>query len=111
MIRQVNEINPDALFLGMTAPKQEKWSYKFKDRLNTKYICSIGAVFDYYAETVKRPSQLWIDMGLEWLGRMIQEPRRLYKRYLIYGPVFAYILLKEKLQAMKLQPSSAPLLD
>lgn len=97
MIQRVNEIKPDVLFVGMTAPKQEKWSYLFKEKLNTKYICSIGAVFDFYAGTVKRPGKFWINMGLEWLGRLIQEPTRLYKRYLIYGPVFLYKLVQQKM--------------
>lgn len=97
MVQRVNEVNPDVLFVGMTAPKQEKWSYHFKEKLNTKYICSIGAVFDFYAGTVKRPGKIWINMGLEWLGRLVQEPKRLYKRYLIYGPVFMYKLVQQKM--------------
>jgi N-acetylglucosaminyldiphosphoundecaprenol N-acetyl-beta-D-mannosaminyltransferase len=96
MIARVNEVNPDVLFIGMTAPKQEKWAITYKGDLNAKYICSIGAVFDFYAGTVKRPNKVWISLGLEWMGRMVAEPRRLYKRYLIYGPVFAYRLIQEK---------------
>jgi len=104
MIDKVNEVSPDVLFIGMTAPKQEKWTSRFKDKLNTKYICSIGAVFDFYAGTVKRPNKIWIDLGLEWLGRMVSEPRRLYKRYLIYGPVFAYKLVSEKAKVKPEKP-------
>ena len=96
MIERVNDVNPDVLFIGMTAPKQEKWAVTFKSFLNTNYICSIGAVFDFYAGTVKRPNKIWINMGLEWLGRMISEPKRLYKRYLIYGPMFAFMLVQHK---------------
>lgn len=111
MIQQVNSISPDALFIGMTAPKQEKWAYQFKDQLQTKYICSIGAVFDFYAGTVKRPGQLWINMGLEWLGRLISEPKRLYKRYLYYGPIFTYTLFKEKSLSIKIFNQDLPLID
>jgi N-acetylglucosaminyldiphosphoundecaprenol N-acetyl-beta-D-mannosaminyltransferase len=96
MVQQVNDVNPDVLFVGMTAPKQEKWSYHFKEKLNTNCICSIGAVFDFYAGNIKRPGKIWINMGMEWLGRLIQEPKRLYKRYLFYGPVFAYKLFQNK---------------
>lgn len=99
LINKVNEVNPDVLFIGMTAPKQEKWAIMHKSQLNARYICSIGAVFDFYAGTVKRPHKFWIDLGLEWFGRMVSEPKRLYKRYLIYGPVFAYKLAREKLMA------------
>lgn len=97
MIRAINTFKPDVLFVGMTAPKQEKWSYLHKDQLETKIICPIGAVFDFYAETIKRPSKFWINLGLEWFIRLVKEPKRMSKRYLYYGPVFAYDLLKLKL--------------
>lgn len=96
MISEVNLFKPDVLFLGMTAPKQEKWSYLHKDKLDSKIICSIGAVFDFYAGTVKRPNKIWISLGLEWLGRLIKEPKRMWKRYIYFGAVFGFYLLKEK---------------
>lgn len=100
MIHEVNQFEPDVLFVGMTAPKQEKWSYAHKEALNAKVICSIGAVFDFYAGTVERPSKVWIDLGLEWLGRMIKEPRRMWKRYIYYGFFFSYYLIHEKLRIL-----------
>ena len=96
MIEAVNKFNPDVLFVGMTAPKQEKWSHKYNDELNAKIICPIGAVFDFYAGTVSSPNQFWIDMNLEWLGRLIREPRRMWKRYIYYGIIFLGYLIKEK---------------
>ena len=98
MIQKVNQFEPDVLFVGMTAPKQEKWSYENKEALNTKVICSIGAVFDFYAGTVERPSKVWIDLGLEWLGRLQKEPKRMWKRYIYYGFIFLYYLLSTKLR-------------
>jgi len=80
------------LFVGMTAPKQEKWAYLHRDRLDAKYICSIGAVFDFYAGTVKRSSPFWIGIGLEWLPRLLREPKRLYKRVFFSGPEFLWDL-------------------
>jgi N-acetylglucosaminyldiphosphoundecaprenol N-acetyl-beta-D-mannosaminyltransferase len=97
MLAAVNAVKPDVLFVGMTAPKQEKWSFKFKDQLDTNIICAIGAVFDFYAETVTRPSQFWIDLGLEWAVRLAKEPKRMAKRYLYYGPAFVFELLKAKI--------------
>jgi N-acetylglucosaminyldiphosphoundecaprenol N-acetyl-beta-D-mannosaminyltransferase len=97
MIAAVNKFNPDVLFVGMTAPKQEKWAYKYKDDLQATIICPIGAVFDFYAETITRPSQFWIDLGLEWAVRLVKEPKRMAKRYLYYGPAFVYELFKAKL--------------
>ena len=97
MIEAVNAFQPEVLFIGMTAPKQEKWAFQHKSNLDSVLICSIGAVFDFYAGNIQRPSQWWIDLGLEWLGRLIKEPKRLWKRYLYYGPVFLYAMLKEKI--------------
>ncbi|MBS1531301.1 MAG: WecB/TagA/CpsF family glycosyltransferase [Bacteroidetes bacterium] len=97
MVQIVNAFKPDVLFVGMTAPKQEKWSYQHKDQLDTHIICPIGAVFDFYAETIKRPSKFWIGLGLEWFIRLVKEPKRMSKRYLYYGPVFIWELLKIKL--------------
>jgi len=88
MCEQVNAVKPDVLFVGMTAPKQEKWVYKFKDNLDANIICSIGAVFDFYAGNVKRPSQFWISLGLEWLPRLVKEPKRLFYRNFISTPKF-----------------------
>jgi N-acetylglucosaminyldiphosphoundecaprenol N-acetyl-beta-D-mannosaminyltransferase len=88
MCDQVNTVKPDVLFVGMTAPKQEKWVYKFKDNLDANISCSIGAVFDFYAGNVKRPSQFWISLGLEWLPRFLKEPKRLAQRNLVSTPKF-----------------------
>jgi N-acetylglucosaminyldiphosphoundecaprenol N-acetyl-beta-D-mannosaminyltransferase len=96
MVDAVNAFHPDILFIGMTAPKQEKWAYAHKDRLNARVICCIGAVFDFYAGTVERPSSFMISIGLEWFGRLVREPRRLWRRYLYYGPIFLWLLFKEK---------------
>ncbi|OKS86402.1 WecB/TagA/CpsF family glycosyltransferase [Mucilaginibacter polytrichastri] len=104
----VNAFRPDVLFVGMTAPKQEIWATKNKWALDTKLICSIGAVFDFYAGTVKRPNKLWIKFGLEWLGRLISEPKRLWKRYLYFGPIFAGLILKEKLKQIFAKPIVEP---
>ena len=96
MIDAINSFEPDVLFVGMTAPKQEEWAIKFKESLDAKIICSIGAVFDFYAGTKKRPDKIWIDMGLEWFGRFVDEPKRMWKRYLYYGPIFIWVLFKNK---------------
>jgi len=96
MWEEVNAVQPDVLFVGMTAPKQEKWVHKYKHQLDTNIICSIGAVFDFYAGTVKRPSQFWIKLGLEWLPRFLKEPKRLAERNLVSTPKFVFEVIKEK---------------
>ena len=100
MLEAVNAFQPDVLFVGMTAPKQEKWAFAHKEALDTKIICSIGAVFDFYAGTVERPSQFWIDLRLEWFIRLLKEPKRMWKRYLYYGPVFVGMILREKIRRL-----------
>ena len=99
MIDKVNIFNPDILFVGMTAPKQEKWVYTNKEHIQANTIVSIGAVFDFYAGTVKRPHPFWIKLGLEWLIRFVKEPKRLFKRNLISTPMFLFYLFKEKVSS------------
>lgn len=96
MVNKVNEFSPDILFVGMTAPKQEKWVYLNKTKLDTKIITSIGAVFDFYAGTVSRAPNWIINLGLEWFYRLIREPRRLWKRYLINNTKFSWYIFVEK---------------
>lgn len=88
MIDAINAFKPDILFVGMTAPKQEKWVYAHKSQINAHVICSIGAVFDFYAGTVQRPHPIWIKMGLEWLPRLLKEPKRLWRRNFVSTPQF-----------------------
>jgi len=104
ILNAVNSFAPDVVFVGMTAPKQEKWGYQFKEALNTQYICSIGAVFDFYAGTTARPSKFWQNLGLEWLGRLFKEPKRMWKRYMYYGVIFGKYLVIEKWKLMGKKP-------
>jgi len=87
MISIVNEFEPDILFVGMTAPKQEKWLADHKKKLNFGVGSCIGAVFDFYAGNVKRPSLFWQKLGLEWLPRLFAEPKRLWRRMVISAPI------------------------
>jgi len=94
IIDRVNRFNPDILFIGMTAPKQEKWLYQNRNSLNFKIASSIGAVFDFYAGKIERPSLFWINIHLEWLPRFLKEPRRLWRRNFISTPIFLFELFK-----------------
>lgn len=97
MIGAVNLFAPDILFVGMTAPKQEKWVYQHRGQINSKVIASVGAVFDFYAGTVKRPGKFWQKMGLEWLIRLLREPKRLWRRNFVSTPLFIWDVLMTKL--------------
>lgn len=98
MIQEINSFMPDVLFVGMTAPKQEKWVRQNRGAIHTCTIASIGAVFDFYAGTIKRSGQIWIDLGLEWLPRLIREPKRLWKRNFVSTPVFLTDVVKAKME-------------
>lgn len=96
IIEAINHTNPDLLWIGMTAPKQEKWTYKHWSELNIHcHVGTIGAVFDFFAGTYKRAPQNWQDKGLEWLYRLIKEPKRMWKRYLIGNTEFLMRIMKE----------------
>jgi N-acetylglucosaminyldiphosphoundecaprenol N-acetyl-beta-D-mannosaminyltransferase len=88
MIGAINRAQPDVLWVGMTAPKQEKWIYENKEKLDVKFVGPVGAVFDFYAGNVKRSHPFFRKMGLEWLARFLQEPRRLWRRNLVSNPRF-----------------------
>jgi N-acetylglucosaminyldiphosphoundecaprenol N-acetyl-beta-D-mannosaminyltransferase len=98
IIEAINRVKPDVLWVGMTAPKQEKWIYRNKDHLDVKFIGAVGAVFDFYAGNVKRSPQWFLDHGLEWLPRLVQEPKRLWKRTLISAPLFLTRVIAERLR-------------
>lgn len=94
ILSKINSFRPDYLFVGMTAPKQEKWSFENKDKINVKFVLNIGAVFDYYAGFFSRPYQFIRSFGLEWLFRIAQNPE-LWRRTLISFPIYINYILKE----------------
>ena len=97
IIQAINEANPDLLWIGMTAPKQEKWTYSHWMELNIHcHVGTIGAVFDFYAGTAKRAPLWWQKHGLEWLYRLLREPKRMWRRYVIGNPLFVWNMIREK---------------
>jgi len=92
MVESVNNFKPDVLFVGMTCPKQEKWAYQNKKNINTKLICCVGAVFDWYAGNQKEIHPLWWKLRLGWLKRTIDRPEIL-KRYPNIGIFFWHLFL------------------
>lgn len=95
IIKHINAVKPDVLWVGMSAPKQEKWIYKNLSKLDTSMAIGVGAVFDFIAGKQKR-SPLWMQRaGLEWLYRMLQEPARLWKRYLLGNIQFVVLVVRK----------------
>ena len=80
IVDAINDADPDLLWIGMTAPKQEKWTYQHWSELKIHcHVGTIGAVFDFFAGTVKRAPLWWQNHGLEWLYRLLKEPRRMWR--------------------------------
>ncbi len=96
MVNVINQTQPDILFIGMTAPKQEKWGYLFREKLHVKVICSIGAAFDFFAGTVPLAPAWMIHNHLQWLYRLYKEPVRMWKRNFISTPVFLFDMFMYK---------------
>ena len=97
IIEAINAADPDLLWIGMTAPKQEKWTYSHWEELDIHcHVGTIGAVFDFFAGTVERAPMWWQRHGLEWLYRLLKEPKRMWRRYIIGNALFLWNMLKEK---------------
>jgi len=97
VLQAINAAQPDILLVGLGMPLQERWLMENWDRLRIRVAIPVGALFDYlYGETLRAPR--WMnDHGLEWLGRLIIEPRRLWRRYLLGNPRFIWLLVKQGL--------------
>ena len=96
IIEAINAADPDLLWIGMTAPKQEKWTYSHWNELNIHcHVGTIGAVFDFFAGTVERAPIWWQEHGLEWLYRLLKEPKRMWRRYIIGNTLFLWNMTKE----------------
>lgn len=99
LVNQINEVDPSLLWIGMTAPKQEKWLYSNWSKLNIHcHAGTIGAVFDFYAETKQRAPKWMQHHGLEWFYRLAIEPRRMWRRYILGNAIFMWHVLNEKFE-------------
>lgn len=98
VIEDINSNQPDILFVAMGAPYQEKFISKYKDKINTNVFLGVGGLFDFYSNNIKRAPLFMRETGFEWVYRMIQEPKRMWKRYIIGNPKFLYRVFKNKKQ-------------
>jgi exopolysaccharide biosynthesis WecB/TagA/CpsF family protein len=102
----INKSGATVLAVGLGAPKQEKWIYKYKNELpNIKIFLAIGATLDFEAGNISRAPKVMSEMGLEWLYRMSAEPKRLWKRYLIEDLPFFWLIMQQKLNLYPMQIS------
>jgi N-acetylglucosaminyldiphosphoundecaprenol N-acetyl-beta-D-mannosaminyltransferase len=103
----VNASRADVLWVGLTAPKQEKWIYENKDALNVRFIGAVGAAFDFYAGTIRPSPSFFRRHGLEWLPRLAQQPQRLWRRTFVSAPVFAWLVLRARMRGEGLETHSS----
>lgn len=94
IIGMINDAKPDILIVGLGCPKQEKFIYKYKEQLNVPVSLGLGASLDFEAGNIKRAPKWMANHGLEWFYRMIQDPKRLIKRYLLDDVKIIKLLFK-----------------
>jgi len=98
VIEEINRSNPDILWVGLGAPKQEVWMHQHRNQFQAPMMIGVGAAFDFLSGA-KKPAPTWMqNCGLEWLVRWTQEPRRLSKRYIWYNSVFLMLVLSDLLK-------------
>jgi N-acetylglucosaminyldiphosphoundecaprenol N-acetyl-beta-D-mannosaminyltransferase len=97
MLSAVNRAKPDVLFVCLGTPKQEKWIARNLKNIQVPVTVGIGVAMDMLAGKVRQPPRWVSDIGFEWMYRLIQEPRRLAKRYLVDDPVFFWWVLRQRM--------------
>lgn len=97
VLEEINVLHPNILVVGFGMPTQEKWIMENWSDLNVNVAFPVGALFDYVSGSVYRVPRWMTDHGLEWLGRLIIEPHRLWRRYIIGNPVFLWRVLLQRL--------------
>jgi N-acetylglucosaminyldiphosphoundecaprenol N-acetyl-beta-D-mannosaminyltransferase len=108
VIEQINAVKPNFLIVGFGMPLQERWLMENWDRIDANVALTGGAVFDYVSGELQRAPRWMTENGLEWLGRLLIEPRRLWKRYLIGNPLFIWRVLKQRLGLLRFDEDAAP---
>jgi len=96
VIQAINAVKPNILILGFGMPLQERWLMENSDHIEANVILTGGAVFDYVSGELRRAPRWMTERGLEWLGRLVIEPRRLWRRYIIGNPLFLWRVLKQR---------------
>ena len=95
VIAMINEAAPDVVWVGLSTPKQERWMYEYRNRLNVPLLLGVGAAFDLNSGHLKQAPEWMREHGLEWLFRLMAEPKRLWRRYLVQGSRFVWNVLLE----------------
>jgi N-acetylglucosaminyldiphosphoundecaprenol N-acetyl-beta-D-mannosaminyltransferase len=97
----IQATSPDVVWVGLSTPKQEKCMWAFREQLNVPVLVGVGAAFDFHTGRVKQAPVWMREHGLEWLFRLVTEPRRLWRRYMILGSEFVWNVYLEILKLKK----------
>ena len=97
VVAMINDARPDVLWLGLGCPKQERWAFAHRFRLNVPIIASVGQAFDIYSGRIGQAPVWMRESGLEWLYRLLTNPGRLWKRYLVYNSQFVFLIARERI--------------
>jgi N-acetylglucosaminyldiphosphoundecaprenol N-acetyl-beta-D-mannosaminyltransferase len=97
LVDQINDARPDVLWVGIGAPKQDRWMAHMRDRLDVPVMCAVGAAFDFHSGRISQAPAWMQRRGLEWVYRLAQEPRRLFPRYLRANPRFIVAFARQYL--------------
>lgn len=101
VVAEIGVARPDILLLGLGMPLQERWLMENRERLNARVALTGGAVFDYVSGEVLRGPEVLTRNGFEWLARLLAEPERLWRRYLIGNPLFILRVLRQRLREVR----------
>jgi len=106
IVQQIRNSGAAITFVGLGCPRQEVWAYEYRDDLSMPLI-AVGAAFDFHAGTLAKSPEFLSKIGLEWLFRLIKEPKRLWKRYLFLNPLYIWLFLLQALKIKQLDPIDA----
>jgi N-acetylglucosaminyldiphosphoundecaprenol N-acetyl-beta-D-mannosaminyltransferase len=103
LVDRVKDTGAHLLILGLGCPRQEVWAYEYRDMLEMP-ILAVGAAFDFFAGNLPQAPKIMQDTGLEWLFRLVQEPKRLWYRYTVLNPLYLWKILQQRLGLKDFSP-------
>src|SRR5579885_271664 len=106
IVSRINASRADIVWVGLSTPKQERWMFEHKSKLNVPVLVGVGAAFDFHTGRVAQAPEWMRENGLEWFFRLMQDPRRLWRRYVLGGARFCTLVLLEMLRLKKFRPAA-----
>ncbi|MBD2578276.1 WecB/TagA/CpsF family glycosyltransferase [Oscillatoria sp. FACHB-1406] len=105
IVQQIKDSGAAITLVGLGCPRQEVWAYEYREALSMPLL-AVGAAFDFHAGLLPQAPKMWQDLGLEWLFRLIQEPKRLWKRYILLNPHYVWLLSQQMLGLRRFDPEA-----